>query len=78
VTLGDVLVRYLLANLAVFAIVAGFFSAVSLLIGCWIGAAWQSRRSARPVGLGSWDTSDWLAESGTTFEPGVARVGGDR
>lgn len=74
-TLGDVLVRYLLANLLVFGLVALTFSLLAGLLGFWFGASWAyGRAEVEAAGLGSWDTSGWLAESGAVFEPGVAKV----
>jgi hypothetical protein len=76
VTGERVMVQFVLAFLGTFTTVAVFFLAVGVVIGLWIGAAWAQKRAERKrAGLGSWDTSGWLAESGTTFEPGVARVG---
>lgn len=73
------MVQFVLAYLGTFTTVAVFFLAVGVLIGVWIGASWQSRRAeVKAAGLGSWDTSGWLVESGTVFEPGVAKVGDAR
>jgi hypothetical protein len=75
-TLGEVMARYYLANLGVFATASVLFLSMGVLIGCWIGAAWQKRRSpSRALGIGSWSSADWIEGSGAVFEPGVARVG---
>lgn len=68
-TIGEAMARLLATYLADFAVVAALFLSLGVLLGCWIGAAWQRRRRAGE----QVDDSGWL-NAWEPFEPGVARV----
>lgn len=68
-TIGEAMARFYLAYLGVFTTVAVLFLSLGVLLGCWIGAAWQRRQRAGE----QIDDSGWL-NAWEPFEPGVARV----
>lgn len=75
-TIGEAMTRLLATYLADFAVVAVFFLAAGMLIGCWIGVDWQQRRDAQPAEQVAVDRSGWLEQvlDEPVFTPGVAKV----